>query len=685
MASPVTETPDLSGLADWPVVDETGDVIEVPALATWEGVELAAVGKWPLSTGVANFTAADFAQACAAARCPSVGVPVIKLGHRDPRFDGEPAIGWVAGMRLNETQTKIVGDFTAMPGWLAEILPSAYPERSIEGCWDFTCQQGHVHPFVITAVALLGVTPPGVGTIASLNDVAALYGVDLPAEPEPAQAGARPFRILTTEATMGQSPADAAGVVPTVDDIRRAYYEDADWSEWIVEVQLTSDGPVLIVIDDSDGDLKRVPVNLTGDATDHGPAVTFGPSSKVLVSYVDAPPDTGSDDGQDEGPPVEPAYPAAMAAVAAFPPGRKVAASWDSRKASRAGIAAKAIAAHSTGTGTGTWDGPANEASLSADDGAAQYRKAYAWVDPDGDADTKAAYKFVHHFVSADGTVGDASTVACSAGIGVLNGGRGGSSIPDDDVSGVYAHLSKHLEDSGQENIPELTASASTARAAEVSRELAQVCAELGRRNIPIPVAAGAVNLDAVIAAFGPAALPVDVGEVVSVQPGERTMQVGGGIIVGAGGILRGGEPAEVTLPAVGHDLGKPFPGRPGMAVKRHALVPGGPAGVRSSVPSVLCGGGGAHVVPGAVGRVTVLMVNLAPAGQERMEVNLSAMPVRTLDIPLRCKPPAAAASPFVVGCINPGDDAGGPAGHSTARPASRAGPPWKNQAQMPP
>ena len=108
-----------------------------------------------------------------------------------------------------------------------------------------------------------------------------------------------------------------------------------------------------------------------------------------------------------------------------------------------------AIAVHHTETSTGAWDGPAQEANLDNDDGAQVYKEAFAWVDPDKDADTKAAYKFIHHFVSSDGTVGDASTVACSSGIGVLNGGRGGTTIPEGDVQGVYDHLAAHLTDAG--------------------------------------------------------------------------------------------------------------------------------------------------------------------------------------------------------------------------------------------
>jgi hypothetical protein len=111
----------------------------------------------------------------------------------------------------------------------------------------------------------------------------------------------------------------------------------------------------------------------------------------------------------------------------------------------------KAIAAHGTGTSTGPWDGPANEARLSTDAGAATYRQAYAWNDPDGDADTKAAYKFIHHEIGDGGRVGAANVTACNTGIGVLNGGRGGTVIPDADRRGVYNHLARHLRDADRE------------------------------------------------------------------------------------------------------------------------------------------------------------------------------------------------------------------------------------------
>lgn len=159
--------------------------VQIPqavALLTVPDVELVAAGTWKASTGETTFTDDDLANAVAALDCPGVRNPVLKLGHDedDPdgnkmRWDGEPAVGWVANMRLNDTATKIIGDLAGMPAWLAEVLPSAYPDRSIEIWRPFVCQIGHVHPAVITALSLLGVTAPGVGVLRSLQDVRALY------------------------------------------------------------------------------------------------------------------------------------------------------------------------------------------------------------------------------------------------------------------------------------------------------------------------------------------------------------------------------------------------------------------------------------------------------------------------------------------------------------------------------
>jgi hypothetical protein len=113
-----------------------------------------------------------------------------------------------------------------------------------------------------------------------------------------------------------------------------------------------------------------------------------------------------------------------------------------------------AIGIHHTETSTGNWDGPANEARLKLDGTEAYYRGAFAWQDTAGDPVTKAAYRFVHHEISADGSVGAANNRAASTGIGVLNGGRGGTTIPAADRRGVYNHLAAHLRDADLEAPP---------------------------------------------------------------------------------------------------------------------------------------------------------------------------------------------------------------------------------------
>lgn len=256
--------------------------IERPVLATIPRVELMHAGTWNISTGQATFTSDDLAQAIAAMECPAVRRPVLKIGHTDVRFDGEPAVGWIDN--LNTDGSTLWGDYVGMPRWLADVCASAYPDRSIEGWYDFQCQIGHTHPFVLTGVALLGVTPPGIGTLASLQDVATLYGVAAAQNPDTVVTTSR---HIVFNASGGNMPASLLKAKATVEDIRRAYYADASWSVWIEEIQLD---PVLqlIVADDETGQRQRVPVTL--DPSKEGEeAVEFAAPIPVLVRYEDAP------------------------------------------------------------------------------------------------------------------------------------------------------------------------------------------------------------------------------------------------------------------------------------------------------------------------------------------------------------------------------------------------------------
>lgn len=107
----------------------------------------------------------------------------------------------------------------------------------------------------------------------------------------------------------------------------------------------------------------------------------------------------------------------------------------------------QAIAPHSTATSDRPWDAAANVAAISNDAGAETFRALAAWRDPEGDPDVKGSYKFWHHFPGDKA----ASMRACSNGIGVLNGGRGGTGIPAGDRQGVHAHLARHMMDADME------------------------------------------------------------------------------------------------------------------------------------------------------------------------------------------------------------------------------------------
>lgn len=132
---------------------------------------LVKVGRWHASTGVETITVADLAAAVDAARDPDLPEPVIKLGHRDPRFDGEPALGRVTRLRLADAGRTLVGDFEGVPGWLDRVLVDAFPNRSVEAERGMRSPGGTVHRFALTAVALLGVTAPAVTSLETLRQL----------------------------------------------------------------------------------------------------------------------------------------------------------------------------------------------------------------------------------------------------------------------------------------------------------------------------------------------------------------------------------------------------------------------------------------------------------------------------------------------------------------------------------
>ena len=146
----------------------------MPNLRTIRGVELVRVGTWEISTGEWTVTPDDLRAAVAAHAAGVLRRPVLKIGHTDPRFDGGPALGRIDNLRISDDGNTLVGDFVDVPSAIASLLPHSYPSRSVEALIDYTAPDGTVWPLVLTAVALLGQTAPGVETLADITD---LYGV----------------------------------------------------------------------------------------------------------------------------------------------------------------------------------------------------------------------------------------------------------------------------------------------------------------------------------------------------------------------------------------------------------------------------------------------------------------------------------------------------------------------------
>jgi hypothetical protein len=257
-----------------------------PQLTTVPNVQIVKTGiEYPLSTGPTTFTAEDLASAVAAQSDPSVPSPRIWIGHSDDkRFhgertsgipSGEPAVGKVTDMRLAQDGHLIEGDLTGVPQWLANIMGSAFPSRSIEGRFNVQTPTGKKHRLVINGLALLGVTWPGVMT---LDDIATLY---TEAGPKVEVIEATPDLPITIK------PKGQRAVVGkiNVDDLRRAWYmanrADPDKRNWWLRSIYVEPNELIVDADDG-GTLLRQNFSIDGTK------VTFGAPQRIKVQYVNA-------------------------------------------------------------------------------------------------------------------------------------------------------------------------------------------------------------------------------------------------------------------------------------------------------------------------------------------------------------------------------------------------------------
>jgi hypothetical protein len=267
-------------------VPEYVDYTTVPHLAA---VEMGTAGmEWPSAAGPFTVTMEHLADIVVAANeDPHIQVPRLKLGHDSavngdfPDYDpfaavsdAEPVFGRAVNLRTVNDGAVLIGDFVEVPGWLAESMPSAYPNRSCEWVRDIETPGGKRYSMVITAVSLLGERLPA---IRDLEDLQRLI-----------EDG--PDAIATRE---GDVPGSATSV--SWETIRERFnfewamdpesiFEGADGESiepywwWARDIRID---PAEVIADDEQGNLWSVPFE-----TDGADAVEFGEPQRVREVYV---------------------------------------------------------------------------------------------------------------------------------------------------------------------------------------------------------------------------------------------------------------------------------------------------------------------------------------------------------------------------------------------------------------
>jgi hypothetical protein len=257
-----------------------------PVLVTVPNVPILAAGiEYKLSTGPRTFTPDDLRDIVAAANEDmSIPAPRLKIGHIDPRYngtnpwDGTPAFGKATNLSLGENDMEIFADYVGVPKWLADIMPTAYPSRSVEILWDVESQTGRRYRAVCAAVAILGVVWPG---ITVLEDLPHYYGEEMPSDVEVVADAAsigEEGEVELKDLFKGRSAAAA-----DLDDVRRAFYDDfatGDRMSWWIR-QFVTDPNELVVEDDASGQLY-----LVGFKSNAKGVIKFADPDPVRIAYI---------------------------------------------------------------------------------------------------------------------------------------------------------------------------------------------------------------------------------------------------------------------------------------------------------------------------------------------------------------------------------------------------------------
>lgn len=165
------------------MADKTNNEKPSGARVTIPGVELLKVGTWgghaltsqaqedKDKNGGVKVTEEMIVAMAEAGQDSEVALAAVKPGHFDARFDGEPAMAWIRNLRVSEDKTTLLGDMVDIPVPLYPLIQTGYKQRSVEYALEHTTPSGKKYAAVLTGLAMLGVQPPAVTSLAEMADV----------------------------------------------------------------------------------------------------------------------------------------------------------------------------------------------------------------------------------------------------------------------------------------------------------------------------------------------------------------------------------------------------------------------------------------------------------------------------------------------------------------------------------
>lgn len=259
-------------------------------LVTIPNVELCETGiDWPASTGPVTFTQDDLISASEAPYLDSaIKLPRMRFGHTGAGtsihdsmagFTEQPCVGKFVNLRVENEGNLLVADLVGVPAWLAEILPIAYPNRSVEAYFEVSTSTGKKHRMVVTSVALLGENLPGVQT---LEDLEYLFSDDPDEWISALQGGEKVAASQST--TRGDQVTKRVAASVDTGDVRSAFYEQVATEEegrywwWLHQMYLD---PSVCIAEDESMEYWLVPYSATASG------IEFEDPVKVKIQWVE--------------------------------------------------------------------------------------------------------------------------------------------------------------------------------------------------------------------------------------------------------------------------------------------------------------------------------------------------------------------------------------------------------------